>query len=149
VLDGGVNAVGNPSSYSIGGLPVAVSSPVKSGFVFSYWVMTCANGSMVVLQNGVIPVGTTGDVVLTAVWTSVPLYSISYALGGGVNAAGNPTLYMPSDVFPISIAAPTMPGYTFLYWVAFYADNTLAILPTTGIAAGTTGDITLIAVWYP
>jgi hypothetical protein len=150
VLDVGVvNAVGNPVSYATSSLPVSVAAPSRVGFVFSHWVMSCANGSVVVLQNGVIPAGTTGDVVLSAVWTVVPVYSIMYVLGGGVNAAGNPDFYSVESVFPISIADPTLAGRTFLYWVAIYADGSLSVLPPTGIAAGTTGNLTLIAVWYP
>jgi hypothetical protein len=149
VLDGGVNAVGNPLVYGVAGLPVVVGSPVKAGFVFSYWVMSCADGSVVVLQDGVIPVGTTGDVVLSAVWSSVSVYSIVYVLGGGVNAVGNPSSYTVSDVFPIGIADPVLSGRVFLYWIAVYADGSLSVLPPTGIAAGTTGNLTLIAVWYP
>jgi hypothetical protein len=147
-LNGGVNAVGNPVLYSASNLPVSVGNPSLSGFVFSYWVMSCADGSLVVLQNGVIPAGTIGDVTLTAVWVVAPSYSIVYSLSGGVNAPSNPSSYVVSNV-PVGVADPFMSGYTFLYWIAIYADGSLGVLPSSGIAAGTTGNITLIAVWYP
>jgi uncharacterized repeat protein (TIGR02543 family) len=149
VLNGGVNAPGSPVLYDVTSLPLSIADPSMSGFVFSYWVMAYANGSLVVLQSGVIPVGTTGDVVLTAVWTVAPTYSIAYSLSGGTNALGNPVSYTVDNTFPISIADPSMSGHTFLYWIVLYDNGTLGVLPASGIAAGTTGDITLIAVWYP
>ncbi len=42
-------------------------------------------------------------------------YSISYVLGGGTNAASNPTRYTQEDG-TIALAAPTRAGYTFLGW---------------------------------
>jgi len=149
VLDGGVNAAGNPTSYTASALPLNILVPSRSGYVFSHWILRHANGAEIILQNGVIPAGTTGDVTLIAVWSAVQTYSINYALNGGVNAAGNPTSYTVENTFPINIAAPSMTSYTFLYWVVIYADGTLGILPSSGIPAGTTGNITLVAVWYP
>jgi hypothetical protein len=146
---GGVNGVGNPVSYSAGVLPFVLVSPVRDGYVFSHWVMTCADGSSSVLVGGVVPVGTLGDVTLTAVWDAAVVYSVDYLLAGGVNGVGNPLSYTVEESFPISIANPVLPGKAFLYWIAIYADNSVGILPSAGIAPGTTGNITLIAVWYP
>jgi uncharacterized repeat protein (TIGR02543 family) len=148
VLNGGVNVAANPVSYSVSNLPLSIADPSMQGYVFSYWIMSCADGSLIVLQNGIIPAGTVGDVTLTAVWTAAPSYSIEYSLNGGVNAAGNPVSYTVSNT-PVSIADPSMMGYTFVYWIAVYADGRMAILPSSGIATGTTGNIHLIAVWYP
>ena len=146
-LNGGVNAVGNPTSYSTNSLPLSIANPSRSGYVFSYWLMEC-EGSFTALTSGVIPAGTVGNVRLTAVWTVAPTYTITYALNGGTNAVGNPTTYTTSSA-PLNVADPSMSGYVFLYWIALYADGSLGVLPPSGIAAGTTGDITLIAVWYP
>jgi uncharacterized repeat protein (TIGR02543 family) len=148
ILNGGVNAVGNPISYSTNNLPLSVANPSRAGYVFSYWIMEC-DGGLVVLSNGVIPAGTTGNVKLTAVWTVAPTYSISYSLNGGTTAAGNPTSYSAGNTSPISIADPSLAGYTFLYWIALYDNGSLSVLPPSGISAGTTGNIVLIAVWYP
>jgi|GEM_PF-2257251 len=145
-LNGGVNAISNPSSYVAPVLPITLANPTRAGYVLSYWVMSCDNGSMIALKNGVIPNGTTGDITLTAVWSVAPTYTITYTLNGGVNAVGNPTLYSASDV-PIAIANPSMTGYTFSHWLVNYADGSLGVLPTSGIPANTTGNITLIAVW--
>ena len=146
-LNGGVNAVGNPTSYSTNSLPLSIAKPSRAGYVFSYWLMEC-EGSFTALTSGVIPAGTVGNVRLTAVWTVAPTYTITYALNGGTNAVGNPTTYTTSSA-PLNVADPSMSGYVFLYWIALYADGSLGVLPPSGIAAGTTGDITLIAVWYP
>jgi len=146
VLTDGINAHMNPVSYTVNNLPLSIADPYRSGYVFSHWVMRYADGSEVILQNGVIPIGTVGDVTLTAIWTIAPSYSITYSLNGGVNAAGNPTTYTVSNA-PVGIADPSMAGYTFSYWIAAYADGSLNILPFSGIPAGTTGNITLIAIW--
>ena len=147
-LNGGVIS-GNPTSYSVSNLPLVIPVPVRSGFVFSYWIMVCDNGSIVSLYDGVIPGGTSGVVSLTAVWDVAVVYSISYSLNGGVNAVGNPVSYVGGGVDDVVIGVPSMSGYTFMYWIAFYADGSIGVLSSSGIVAGTVGDVVLIAVWYP
>ena len=83
----------------------------------------------------------TDDVTLTAKW-SPRGYSISYVLGGGTNAAGNPSGYtVESDT--ITLGAPTREGYTFAGWYDAEENGNLV----TQIAAGSKGNITLYAAW--
>jgi uncharacterized repeat protein (TIGR02543 family) len=138
-----------PTSYTASTLPLSIPIPSRPGYVFSHWIIKYANGVETVLQNGVIPAGTTGAVTLTAIWTTAPTYSISYSLNGGVNAPSNPTSYSAGNISPISIAAPSMTSYTFVYWIALYENGSAIVLPPSGIPIGSTGNITLIAVWYP
>jgi uncharacterized repeat protein (TIGR02543 family) len=149
VLDGGSFSSTAPSSYTASDLPLSIPNPSRAGFVFSHWIIKYADGSESILPGGVIPVGTTGDVTLIAVWSVIPSYSISYALNGGINGAGNPTSYSGGDAFPIGLADPSLSGYTFLYWIMLHENGSLSMLPPSGIPAGTTGNIVLIAVWYP
>ena len=70
------------------------------------------------------------------------IFSIDYDLGGGVNAAGNPTAYSSEAGLPLTLAAPTREGYLFKGWAlngAMLADGV--------IAAGTQGDLRIAAVW--
>jgi len=150
VLDNGVIISGNPTTYTTSNLPLNIPAPYRPDNIFLYWTLRCANGTNVILTNNAIPAGTTGDVTLTATWMTAPAtYTITYALNGGNNVITNPTTYTTGGTSPISIADPSMPSHTFLYWVVIYADGTLNILPSSGIPAGTTGNIMLVAVWYP
>ena len=83
-----------------------------------------------------------GDTItLTAQWKAIE-YTITYNLDGGQNN-GNPASYTV-DQLPIRLndfaKNPTKTGYTFSGW----HDGTHVI---TGIAQGTTGDISLTAQW--
>lgn len=66
-------------------------------------------------------------------------YSITYNLNGGTNSTLNPVSYTVEDT--ITFEAPSKIGYTFAGWRNSSGDyqNT--------ISAGTTGNITLDAVW--
>jgi uncharacterized repeat protein (TIGR02543 family) len=153
VLEGGSNAVGNPVTYTVENLPLSIGDPSREGYIFLGWTVLYANGTGGTSQVSYsIPAGTTGDVVLSAVWYIIPdtnTYTIHYVLDGGVNAAGNPSSYMIPDL-PLSIAAPSWVGYTFLGWTVVYSDGQMAITEpelSYRIIADTTGDITLTAHW--
>ena len=107
--------------------------PVREGYVFEGWF----SGETQFDFAAAI----TGDVTLTAKW-SPREYSISYVLGGGANAAGNPSGYtVESDT--ITLGAPTREGYTFAGWYDAEENGSLV----TQIAAGSKGNITLYAAW--
>ena len=107
--------------------------PVREGYVFEGWF----SGETQFDFAAAI----TGDVTLTAKW-SPREYSISYVLGGGANAAGNPSGYtVESDT--ITLGAPTREGYTFAGWYDAEENGNLV----TQIAAGSKGNITLYAAW--
>jgi uncharacterized repeat protein (TIGR02543 family) len=152
VLEGGVNAPGNPVSYMPSELPLGITDPTRELYVFAGWTVVYADGSELASQfSYTVPVGTTGDIVLRADWDPVTksgdVYAIIYVLEGGVNAPGNPSVYEVADL-PLSIADPTRDGYDFLGWMVEYADNCTSG-PVLGfsISVGTTGDIVLTACW--
>ena len=72
-------------------------------------------------------------------------YTITYNLGGGTNASGNPSTYTIQSQ-TITLAAPTREGYTFGGW---YANSGLTGDAVTTIGGGQTGDVTLWAKWTP
>jgi len=90
-----------------------------------------------------------GDLTLTALWEA-DVYDITYVLAdGGVNGVGNPVVYTVEDL-PLSIDVASKTGYTFLGWTVVYDDGTAPVtvaMKDYVIPAGTTGTVTLTAVW--
>lgn len=84
----------------------------------------------------------TNDMILVAN-LSLPSYSISYELNGGINNKDNPTSYTPeSDTF--NLAYPTKSGYEFIGWIgADLAEKTKDVT----ISKGSTGDRVYTANW--
>ena len=70
-------------------------------------------------------------------------YSIGYELGGGVNAASNPSSYT-SESADIVLAEPTRSGYVFLGWT--YDGQTTPVKEVT-IVSGSTGNKVFTANW--
>ena len=76
--------------------------------------------------------------------TRTPIdYTITYNLGGGTNASGNPSTYTIQSQ-TITLAAPTREGYTFGGW---YRSADLSGDAVTTIGGGQTGDVELWAKW--
>ena len=72
-------------------------------------------------------------------------HSIAYQLDGGTNSSDNPVKYDSLDL-PIRISAPTKAAYDFRGWVS--EDLGIAApLQDLILEKGTTGDISLSAVW--
>ena len=114
--------------------PNAFSRP---GYAFAGW--TTHKGTPVELADGaeVMNLATTGVVELYAVWTPID-YNISYVLNGGTNG-NNPTAYTVEQT--VTLADPSRTGYTFAGWQNAEGKE------ITEIAAGTTGNLVLKAVW--
>ena len=66
-------------------------------------------------------------------------YTITYELDGGVNSSENPTSYTILD--EVTFAAPAKDGWAFAYWLDGSDER------TDGIEKGSTGDITVRAVY--
>ncbi|MBR1402658.1 MAG: InlB B-repeat-containing protein, partial [Treponema sp.] len=72
-LDGGTNASANPATYTIGSDDIILSNASKDGYTFSGWQN--ADGETVTK----IAKGTTGDITLTATWTTANGISVTIA----------------------------------------------------------------------
>jgi uncharacterized repeat protein (TIGR02543 family) len=85
---------------------------------------------------------------ITVTTDNTAVYNIVYVLNGGVNNAGNPSFYTVEDL-PLSIAVPTMDGYSFDGWVVTYSDGrpSITVLIPYFTMAGTPCDLTLTAWW--
>ena len=124
VLNGGVNAAGNPSTYTIEDDEITLEDATRAGYNFLGWA-----------EGDTIAAGSTGSKTFTAQWSAPIVYDIEYVLNGGVNAAGNPSTYTVEDD-EITLADATRAGYNFLGWAE--GDT---------IAAGSTGSKTFTAQW--
>ena len=147
ILNGGEHTQ-TPSSYTVEDLPVAIADPTRLGYEFWGWEVRYADGSAEpgLVRNYVIPVGTTGDITLTAKGHTV-LYSIIYDLAGGEHSK-TPDSYTILSSFPISVANPTKAGCEFLGWTVKYVDGTVfSGVQFYSVLEGTVGDIWLSAVW--
>ena len=107
------------------------TDPTKTGYTFDGWYKDDTKFDF--------DTAITANITLTAKWSAIT-YSITYALDGGTNADANPATYtIESDDITLSSASKT--GYTFSGWQNADGET------VTKIAKGTTGDITLTALW--
>ena len=106
------------------------TAPTASGYTFGGWYResSCVNRWEFGADN------VTGNTTLYAKWAQ-NVYTITYALDGGVNSASNPLVYTNTD--NITLAEPTKTGYTFTGWTP---DNGV-------ISSGSTGNKTFTATW--
>ena len=128
-LNGGTNAE-NPDGYDVSDLPVSLHAPSRTGYIFKGWYM----GENRVLA---IPVGTTGNVVVSAKWEPIT-YTIDFDTNGGLPTLSSIDYTIESDSF--TLQEITKAGYTFDGW---YNGET----KVTEITTGAYGNITLVAKW--
>ena len=128
-LNGGTNAE-NPDGYDVSDLPVSLHAPSRTGYIFKGWYM----GENRVLA---IPVGTTGNVVVSAKWEPTT-YTIDFDTNGGLPTLSSIDYTIESDSF--TLQEITKAGYTFDGW---YNGET----KVTEITTGTYGNMTLVAKW--
>ncbi len=139
-LNGGTNAVANPTTYTVETETITLAAPTKTGYAFGGWYSDAA------FKNPITKIahGSTGHVTLYAQWVVEGEYRIAYELNGGTNAETNPGTYTV-ETETITLADPTRTGYTFGGW---YSESTFATL-VTQIAKGSTGNKMLYAKWTP
>lgn len=128
-LNGGTNAE-NPDGYDVSDLPVSLHAPSRTGYIFKGWYM----GENRVLA---IPVGTTGNVVVSAKWEPIT-YTIDFDINGGLPTLSSIDYTIESDSF--TLQEITKVGYTFDGW---YNGET----KVTEITTGTYGNMTVVAKW--
>ena len=112
-MNGGTNVAGNPSSYTLESLPCTISNPSRADYDFTGWTVRYVNGTEVTGQNNYrIPVGTMGDVVFTANWSSRGSSGGGGSGGSGGGSSGgspskpSPSTSTPSNPVPSETAPP-------------------------------------------
>ena len=133
------------TSYTIESETITLQAATKSGYTFAGWKKTDENGSSITS----ISKGSTGNVVLYAVWT-INKHKVIYSAGDGVTASNMPASSETDDTdfgttVAISNTTPTRENYTFLSWTAtgvtLGSDATSFTMPDN--------DVTLTAQWTP
>ena len=135
VLDGGVNNVNNPATYTIKDF-VELSTPSKDGYAFEGWYTDEE------FKNRIYAIskGSKEDYTLYAKW-GLASYEIKYELNGGVNNSENPKTYKSGET--LMLKAPSKAGYVFKGW---FTDKELT-REIKSIEKGTTGNLTVYAKW--
>ncbi|NCA66759.1 MAG: hypothetical protein EOM87_01700, partial [Clostridia bacterium] len=140
-LDGGINHIGNPDSFTIEDNNITLYAPTKIGYIFSGWF----EADLLTEADTVIESGSTGDCIFYAKWQTAQ-NAITFDSNGGVGAMSPLSLHtatsgsLPQNTF-------TRAGYAFSGWaesadgVAVYADKATYVM---GTAAKT-----IYAVWTP
>ena len=111
-LNGGKLAEGseNPTSYTVESETIILNSPTRSTYVFDGWY---SNGK----KYEKILHGTTGDLTLSAKWTPIAIYAVSF------NANASDVTGSMSNIYAYSQTSVTLPenafarsGYIFMGW---------------------------------
>ncbi|HBL50398.1 MAG TPA: hypothetical protein DDZ65_09180, partial [Firmicutes bacterium] len=130
------NVSGNPTSYNVETDSFTLINPTRSmHYTFDGWSGTDLTGNS---KTVTVEKGSTGNRSYTANWTPIS-FTITYNLNGGTNSPSNPASYTV-ETESFTLAAPTKAGHTFDGW---YNIST----KVTGIAKGSTGNLTLAAKW--
>ena len=137
-LDGKKTMSLKPNTYSMLDSGFNLPTATKTHYVFLGWYadkeLTEAVTSLDVTKGG--------DITLYAKFEPV-VYNITYNLGGGTNAEGNPTTCTADNKFPIALQDPTREDYIFLGW---FTDN-MFTQPITEITKDKIDGLTLYARW--
>lgn len=136
-LNGGTNSNSNPATYTVESNTITLANPTRTDYMFGGWY----TNSSLTNKKAQIAKGSTGDLTLYAKWTPTQ-YAITYNLNGGTNSGSNPAKYTVESG-AITFANPTRAGYTFGGWYT----NSACTQSTTGIAAGSHGNMTVYAKW--
>ena len=129
-----------PATYTIESADIVLPTPVKVGYTFAGWKVNGADA----VANYTIASGSTGDITLEATWTAVE-YTITVVLGDGSLDAtvSMPATYTVESAAIVIDAVPTLEGYNFVGWKVGDAEP----VSSYTIPAGSTGDITITAVY--
>ncbi len=138
VLNAGQNSQ-NPTTYDVTTAAITLQNANRINYLFKGWY---DNEQLTGTSIPTIPLGSIGNRTLYAKWQAIE-FNITYNLGGGTNAAANPSKYTvlsPDIVFE----SPTREGATFQSW---YDNASFSGSPVTRIASGSVGNRTYFAKW--
>ena len=114
-LNGGTNASGNPTTYTVSDLPLTLLAPEKEGYTFGGWY-TDNTFTQSIEETPII-----GDLTPHAKWTEIIIeFKVTYLDHNG-NVLATDTLLKSNNDQPLrdhtEFSALTVAGYTFLSWV--------------------------------
>ena len=116
-LNGGTNASGNPSAYTVSDLPFTLLAPEKEGYTFDGWYKNPSLTQSIEEIN----LDNIGDLTLYAKWTEIIIeFKVTYLDHNG-NVLAVDTLCKSESDQPLraytDFPALTATGYVFLGWV--------------------------------
>lgn len=131
----GVEAAGNPTSYTVADETIILKEPVREGYSFDGWWI---DGKQI---TAIDPIKTLSDLEITAKWKANQ-YTITFNTGEGNQLLAPITVSYDAE-YNFSNLLPTAEGYYFTGWlldgVSFSAEGVWKY--------GT--DVELVAVWTP
>ncbi len=130
----------NPTTYTILSDSFMLLGATKAGYVFDHW--SDKSGATV----NFVYSGTTGDLTFIANWNPIT-YSITYQ---NLNGATNPNKFSSytAETTTITLASPTLEGYTFDGWYSKQGQTTGDWgKKITKIEKGSIGNVVLYAKW--
>ena len=138
-LNGGVNDEDNLTTYNKETALFTLLPATKEHYDFVAWVDAESNPVTEIAG------GSSGNITLTATYVPKP-YEIEYVMNGGVNAPENPATYDIETA--VTLLPATKAGSMFAGW---YAENDITSEKIETIALGTTGKVTVYAIFeaYP
>jgi len=153
VLNGGVDVFGNPSLYTVEGLPLDIVDPTRAGYVFLGWTVKYADGRTVGMVRAFsITEGVMGDIVLTANWGEdvyleeyVVIYNGNGHTSGTVPIDSNSPYLSGSQVTVLGQNSLSRNGYTFLGWTTNPNSNAQAYLVDSTFTI--VDNVVLYAIW--
>ena len=107
-LNGGNNAVSNPSTYTYTSSAITLANPTKDYYNFVGWYSDSSFSTLVTQ----IPNNSSGNKTLYAKFTPIS-YSISYSLDGGSASTVSSYTFESAEII---LPNPTKTGYTFSHW---------------------------------
>ncbi len=136
-LDGGVNDEDNILAFDKDTALFTLLPATKEHYDFVAWVDAESNPVTEIAGGDV------GNITLTATYAPKP-YEIEYVLNGGINAPENPATYDIETA--VTFLPATKAGSMFAGW---YAENDITSDKIDAIAVGTTGKVTVYAIFVP
>lgn len=128
-LSGGINNNLNPTTYTIES-SIKFVAPTKVGYLNGVW------------NNDGIDEGTIGDLTVTASYSGLIDYTVTYHLNGGANHYDNIASFnITTETF--AFFAPTRAGYVFDGW---FTDEAMTV-KSESIVKGSSDNIQLYAKW--
>ena len=116
---------------------LSTTAPAKAGFAFGGW--TVAPGGTTAITSVVM----NSDKTVYAIWTPIPIYTLTYNPNGGAGGPAAQTGIEAGAVVTLSATAPAKAGFTFGGWAAAEGGTTAI----TSISMD--GDKTVYAIWTP
>ncbi len=136
VLNGGANAEGAATSYTLESKDITLLAPARAGYTFAGWYTSEVGGDK--LES--ILSGSTGDITLYARWTVVS-YTVTLEPNGGSVSDGAGTQIVAVGG-KVAYVEPVRDGYLFVGW---YGDR--ALTARYDFNSDVTQSFTLYAKW--